>query len=198
MKKMIILAVMIISVISANAISFTQARNEALFLSDKMAYELNLTDAQYNAVYEINLDYIMSVNGKNDVFGVWWDRRNADLRYILTPSQYNRYIGMSYFYKPLSWNSGNWTFNIYSRYTNRNSFYKARPNVYTSYKGGNNKKNNYYANRKPQQNNTGGTNWRNTNGSSTRITANKNTNNHSTGNNRPMAQNTHNSFGGRR
>ncbi|MCH5311064.1 MAG: hypothetical protein J1E57_03795 [Prevotella sp.] len=191
MKKMMILAVMIISVISANAISFTQARNEALFLSDKMAYELNLTDAQYNAVYEINLDYIMSVNSKNDVFGVWWDRRNADLRYILTPSQYNRYIGMSYFYKPLSWNSGNWTFNIYSRYTNRNSFYKAHPNVYTSYKGGNNKKTNYYANRKLQQNNVNGTHWRNINGSNTRITANKNTNNHSIGNNRPMVQNTH-------
>ena len=28
-----------------------------------MAYELNLTAAQYEAVYEINLDYLMSLNG---------------------------------------------------------------------------------------------------------------------------------------
>ena len=196
MKKMMILAVMIISVISANAISFTQARNEALFLSDKMAYELNLTDAQYNAVYEINFDYIMSVNGKNDVFGVWWDRRNTDLRYVLTPSQYNRYIGMSYFYKPLSWKSGNWTFNIYSRYANRSHFYKARPNVYVSYKGGNNRRTNHYANGKPQQDNASGAGWRNTNGN-TRTIASRNTGNHSTGNNRQTVQDSH-SFGSRR
>ena len=65
------------------------AKNEALFLSDKMAYELNLTAAQYEAVYEINLDYLMSLNGHADVFGIWWDRRNADLRYVLNSWQYD-------------------------------------------------------------------------------------------------------------
>ena len=34
-----------------------------------MAYELNLTNAQYEDVYEINLDYLMSVNGRNDAYG---------------------------------------------------------------------------------------------------------------------------------
>jgi len=63
---------------SKNAMSYTAAKNEALFLSDKMAYELNLTAARYEAVYEINLDYLMSLNGHADVFGIWWDRRNAD------------------------------------------------------------------------------------------------------------------------
>ena len=33
--------------------SYNAAKHEALFLSDKMAYELNLTAAQYEAVYEI-------------------------------------------------------------------------------------------------------------------------------------------------
>lgn len=79
MKKMLVMAMMIVMTISANAMNYNAAKNEALFLSDKMAYELNLTDAQYDAVYEINLDYLMSVNGHNDVFGIWWDRRNADL-----------------------------------------------------------------------------------------------------------------------
>ncbi len=53
MKKMMILAMMMVMTISANAMSYNAAKNEALFLSDKMAYELNLTAAQYEAVYEI-------------------------------------------------------------------------------------------------------------------------------------------------
>ena len=60
MKKMMILAVMMVMTISArsamplgsskNAMSYNAAKHEALFLSDKMAYELNLTAAQYEAV----------------------------------------------------------------------------------------------------------------------------------------------------
>ena len=67
MKKMIVsakrlifvLAALLTMSVSASAMSYEQARNEALFLTDKMAYELNLTDAQYEAAYEINLDYLM-------------------------------------------------------------------------------------------------------------------------------------------
>ena len=54
--------------------------------------------------YEINLDYLMSVNGHNDVFGTWWDRRNADLRYVLNSWQYDKYAALNYFYRPLRWN----------------------------------------------------------------------------------------------
>ena len=38
-----------------------------------MVYELNLTAAPYEAVYEINLDFLMSLNGHGDVFGIWWE-----------------------------------------------------------------------------------------------------------------------------
>ena len=142
--------------ITANAMSYNMAKNEALFLSDKMAYELNLTSAQYDAVYEINLDYMMSVNGLHDVYGTWWNRRNPDLMYVLTVVQYNKYKEISYFYRPLTWKNGNWTFNIYSHYTNKNHFYKARPNVFVSYRGGNNHKDvRYYADKKMDKN--GGT-----------------------------------------
>ena len=65
MKKMMFMAILMVMTISANAMSYTQAKSEALYLSDKMAYELNLTDAQYEAVYEINLDYMMSVSGRD-------------------------------------------------------------------------------------------------------------------------------------
>ena len=117
MKKIFTLAMIMTIAMSANAMSYNEAKKEALYLSDKMAYELNLTNDQYEDVYEINLDYLMSVNGRNDAYGKWWDRRNTDLQYVLTAYQYNKYIGLSYFYRPLTWNNGSWTFNIYSHYT---------------------------------------------------------------------------------
>jgi hypothetical protein len=166
MKKMMFMAILMVMTITANAMSYKEAKKEALYLSDKMAWELNLTDAQYDAVYEINLDYMMSVSGR-DVYGVWWDRRNTDLQYVLTAYQYNKYIGLSYFYRPLTWNRGAWTFNIYSHYTGKSHFYKGHPKGYVSYKGGNNKKPaNHYASMKPKndRNNHGnGSTWRNTN-----------------------------------
>jgi hypothetical protein len=45
MKKIMILAVMMVMTISANAMSYNAAKHEALFLSDKMAYELNHSDS---------------------------------------------------------------------------------------------------------------------------------------------------------
>ena len=135
---MMILAVMMVMTISANAMSYNAAKHEALFLSDKMAYELNLTAAQYEAVYEINLDYLMSLNGHADVFGIWWDRRNADLRFVLTPWQYDKYVALNHFYRPVAWKAGGWTFAVYTHY-NRGHFYNAHPKVFVSYKGGHNR-----------------------------------------------------------
>ena len=111
---MMILAMMMVMTISAKAMSYNAAKNEALFLSDKMAYELNLTAAQYEAVYEINLDYLMSLNGHGDVFGIWWDRRNADLRFVLNSWQYDKYVALSHFYRPVAWKAGGWTFAVYT------------------------------------------------------------------------------------
>ena len=138
MKKMMILAVMMVMTISANAMSYNAAKHEALFLSDKMAYELNLTATQYEAVYEINLDYLMSLNGHGDVFGIWWDRRNADLRFVLNSWQYDKYVALSHFYRPVAWKAGGWTFAVYAHY-DRGHFYHAHPTVFATYKGGHNK-----------------------------------------------------------
>ena len=148
MKKMMFMAILMAMTITANAMSYKEARNEALYLSDKMAYELDLTDAQYDAVYEINLDYLMSLNGHADVLGIWWDRRNTDLRYVLNSWQYDKYVALSHFYRPVAWKAGNWTFAVYSHY-NRGHFYKARPKVFVTYKGGNSHKSvTHYADRK--------------------------------------------------
>ena len=226
MKKMMILAMMMVMTISANAMSYNAAKNEALFLSDKMAYELNLTAAQYEAVYEINLDYLMSLNGHADVFGIWWDRRNADLRYVLNAWQYDKYITLAHFYRPVAWKAGGWTFAVYSHY-NRGYFYNDRPKVFVTYKGGNSHKHDrFYADRhvnkpapavhhntptphgnKPVAHNNDNKTWRNNGHSNANVNNGRGHNagngNHNTPN-RQIAQNTsgHHSgsghFGGRR
>ena len=53
---MMTLAVMVTIVTSAAAMTFNEAREHALFLTDKMTYELGLSSIQANNVYEINLD----------------------------------------------------------------------------------------------------------------------------------------------
>ena len=123
-------------VASANAMSYEQARQQALFLTDKMAYELNLTEEQYEAAYEVNLDYLMGVNTQDDLYGVYWERRNLDLSYILLDWQYRMYLDATYFYRPLYWSGGYWHFGIYARYPHRSYFYFGMPRFYSVYRGG--------------------------------------------------------------
>ncbi len=124
------------TVTSASAMSYEQARQQALFLTDKMAYELNLTDDQYEAAYEINLDYLMGVNSVDDLYGVYWRQRNLDLSYILLDWQYRSYLNATYFYRPLYWDGGFWHFGIYARYPHRDYYFFGRPQFYMSYHGG--------------------------------------------------------------
>ena len=112
--------------VTAGAMSYSQAREQALFLTDKMAYELNLTDDQYEAAYEINLDYLLSVNSYDELYGDYWRWRNLDFSYVLLDWQYRMFCDAAYFYRPLYFHSGCWHFAIYFH----------RPTVYVSYRGG--------------------------------------------------------------
>ena len=105
-------ALLLTFTLSISAMSYEQARNQALFLTDKMAYELNLTDQQYEAAYEINLDYLMRIDNADDLYGAYWRQRDLDLSYILLDWQYRAYVNASYFYRPLYWNGGYWHFGI--------------------------------------------------------------------------------------
>lgn len=137
MKKLIsILTFVMAMTISASAMSYEQARQQALFLTDKMAYELNLNEAQYEAAYEINLDYLMSINYQDDLYGAYWRHRNLDLSYILLDWQYRAFCAASYFYRPLYWNAGYWHFGIYSRYPRRDYYYFGHPHFINVYVGG--------------------------------------------------------------
>ena len=112
----ILLATLSTAVCSAgtNAMSNIKVRKETRFLTDKMAYELNLSTEQYNDVYEINYDFISGVRYVMDdvLYGNEWalnryydylDVRNDDLRWVLSSRQYARFMQAEYFYqwKPL-------------------------------------------------------------------------------------------------
>ena len=136
MKRYIITFLLFVSsVLTTQAMSYLQARQHALFLADKMAYELNLTEEQYEAVYESNLDYLMRVDSYNDIYGIYWERRNLDLQYILYNWQYRAFCNASYFYRPLYYNDGYWRFSLYVRYPRRDYYYFGEPDFYTTYRG---------------------------------------------------------------
>lgn len=137
MKRIILTLVALVTLtVQASAMSYEQAREQALFLTDKMAYELNLNDEQYEAAYEINLDYLMGVSDYRDLYGSYWNQRNLDLSYILLDWQYRAYLNAAYFYRPLYWDAGYYHFAVYARYPHRDYFFFGRPHFYVSYRGG--------------------------------------------------------------
>ena len=137
MKRFILTMVAVLTLgAAANAMSYKQARDQAFFLTDKMAYELALSDDQYNAVFEINMDYIMCLDVYDDIFGTFWERRNNELRFVLSPAQYQYYMQLEYFYHPVSWENRKFVFSIYNRYP-KNRYYRAAPPGYQVYKGSN-------------------------------------------------------------
>lgn len=136
MKRVLLSLLLVLTgSLAANALNYNDARERAWFLTDKMAYELNLTPEQYDMAYEVNLEYFLSINSAADCTGRYWSYRNADLRYILFDWQYELYITLEYFYRPIRWITSGWKFSIFDRYRAGYYYYK-RPTVYVSYTGG--------------------------------------------------------------
>lgn len=135
-KHMIAIMALLTIASSAYSMSYEHARSQALFLTDKMAYELNLTEEQYEAAFEVNLDYLMSINSTDDLYGEYWTHRNLDLSYILLDWQYRSFVEASYFYRPLWWDAGYWHLSIYARYPRRDYYYFGKPRFYALYRGG--------------------------------------------------------------
>ena len=102
MKKLLgLITALYFGLASLNAMSYEEARDRARFLTDKMAYELNLNDQQYNDAYEINLDYLMNIRTASDASSVYLEYRNADLRFILYDWQYALFQAATYFFRPV-------------------------------------------------------------------------------------------------
>ena len=135
MKRYVLtLLIVLAGTLSAKAISYNEARDRAWFLTDKMAYELNLTPDQYDRVYQVNLDYFMSIAYEADCYGVYWNYRDTDLRYILWDWQYRLYVTLDYFYRPIRWIRAAWHYPICDHYR-YGYYYYERPRVYVSYHG---------------------------------------------------------------
>ena len=150
MKKLttlwLILLMLTISIPAMSAMSMSKVRQHARFLTDRMAYELNLTTMQYNDVYEVNYDFIDNVRhimddvtagypSAVDRYYDFLDFRNDDLRWILSASQYRRFMNVDYFYRPIYTTASEWLFRIYRVYNDITHFYFGKPHHYKSYKG---------------------------------------------------------------
>lgn len=149
MKRIIFIffAAMMSTAVCSAAMSNSKVRKETRFLTDKMAYELNLDTEQYNDVYEINYDFISGIRYLMDdvLRGEEWaldryydylDIRNDDLHWVLSSKQYSRFMQAAYFYRPVYVSGGRWSFRIYITYANHNHFYFPQPYHYRTYCGG--------------------------------------------------------------
>lgn len=134
-RTLLTLVVALAAVLPTKAFDYESARQQAWFLTDKMAYELNLTAEQYDRAYQINLDYFLSVNNPSDAFGYYWQYRNEDLRYVLFDWQYRLYAAVDYFMRPVRWTGYRWYYPIFDRYR-VGYYYFGRPAIYVSYRGG--------------------------------------------------------------
>ena len=151
MKKLTSLWMMILmlcmGIPAMGAMGMSKVRENARFLTDRMAYELKLTPMQYDDVYEVNFDFIDNVrhimddvvrgyDHAVDRYYQFLDYRNDDLRWILSASQYRRFMGVDYFYRPVYTTTSNWLFRIYKVYHDVKHFYFDKPHHYKTYKGG--------------------------------------------------------------
>lgn len=137
--KRYILSFLLVAVCAMNSfargvLTFSQAQEQAYFLSDKMAYELDLTPYQFDQVYQINLEYFLNVapGSANDFY---WQCRNADLNYVLYDWQYARFARAAYFYRPVEWRASDIFLALWNLYRPSYYFY-SRPSSWKDYRGG--------------------------------------------------------------
>lgn len=146
MKKIALASLLALLSLNMMALSDSKIREYARFISDRMAYELDLSPMQYDDCYEINYDFLYSVNPIMDdvTFGYidaidryydFLDYRNEDLRHVLTYTQYERFLATEYFFRPIYTSRSGWQLRVYNVYTNHSFFYFDRPSIFLSYRG---------------------------------------------------------------
>lgn len=145
------MAIMFIALAAISAESFaalhlSDIRREARFLTDRMGYELGLSNRQYNDAYEINFDFLYQVNeviddvvyGYDDAIDYYYyllDIRNEDLMYVLRRRQYHKFVNRDYFYRPIYMGGYTWRMRIWDQYVDRNYFHFGVPTCYYTYTG---------------------------------------------------------------
>lgn len=130
----IFLAIFFTMICCSWGMNYEEARQRAWFLTDKMAYELDLTEEQYNRVYEINLDYLLNIQTPKDLYSSYWTYRNEDMQCVLFDWQFSLYQLRNYFYRPIVWLKNNWYLSLYDNYRS-DYYYFNRPVVVNVYRG---------------------------------------------------------------
>lgn len=145
----IIIATMALAIsaltMNAQPMSYYAMRDNARYLTDRMAYTLGLSADLLDDLYCINYDYICGVNDYLDdvALGYRYDdymavmaARDAALRRLLTLRQWQRLVNLDYYYRPISFAGRRWSFSIYLHEPYRASFYFRPPVHYADYRGG--------------------------------------------------------------
>lgn len=145
-KKFFGFVIAIFIALPAMAYDLGDIRVNARFLTDRMAFELNLTQRQYNDLYEINYDFFNNINPyadglrradarAMDAYYRYLDERNDDMRWILSNSVYIKFMSIDYFFRPIYAMNNVCYIRIYKIYPNRNFFYFGLPVHYATYRG---------------------------------------------------------------
>jgi len=130
---------------SAQPMSVYAMRNNARFLTDRMAYTLGLSAALIDDLYYINYDYICGVNDYLDAvaLGYRYDdymeivyARDYALRRLLTERQWALLMTYDYYYRPIAFNNHRWSFSIYLHDRRMDHFFYAPPRRFNEYRGG--------------------------------------------------------------
>lgn len=147
LRNMLLSAVFLITsaTTTAQPMSYYAIRDNARFLTDRMAYTLGIAASLLDDLYCINYDYICGVNDYLDdvALGYRYDdymavmaARDAALRSLLTYEQWQRLVALDYFYRPIAFRSNRWYFSIYRHDPHVGHFYFAAPPRYHAYRGG--------------------------------------------------------------
>lgn len=129
----------------AQPMSYYDMRENARYLTDRMAYTLSLPVSLLDDLYRINFDYICGVNDYLDdvAYGYLYDdymdvlyARDYALQRLLSRAQWVRLMTYDYFYRPISFVNNRWRFTIYSYDPYRTRFYYRVPRYYADYRGG--------------------------------------------------------------
>lgn len=129
----------------AQPMSYDAMRNNARFLTDRMAYTLGISSlAIIDDLYRINFDYIYGINDYLDdiALGYRYDdylaicaERDYALQMLLGNAIWSRLMGYDYFYRPVFFHNHRWHFGIYD-YFDRGHWYYSAPRYYHEYRGG--------------------------------------------------------------
>lgn len=130
----------------AQPMNYNAIRNNARFLTDRMAYTLGIASMDIiDDIYRINYDYIYGINNYLDdiALGYRYDdyllmcqERDYALRMLLGDILWGRLITFDYFYRPIIFENRRWRFGIYAHDYNRGYYHYSVPRYYDGYRGG--------------------------------------------------------------